>query len=507
MTGSSRMALGIAVVLIAGAIAFIELQKPQAKMQEDENVGLSIGKTAPDFQLETIDGKKVHLKDFRGRAVILNFWASWCPPCRVEMPEFQQAFDKNKDKLVVVGVNLQEARENAQAFVDKNRITFPILLDPKAEVKDLYGVFTQPVTYFIDKEGKIVDKKFGQLTGEEIDEKIGRLIGEGLSKANAGNEEIKTLPDGTKYIIHPDKFLSGGPPKDGIPSIDNPKFVSVKESEEWMEGNDLVLGIVHKGVARAYPFKILVYHEIVNDEIAGDPILITYCPLCQTGLAFERRVNGQAVEFGVSGKLYNSELLMYDRLTESYWPQSLGKAVYGKLTGTSLKKLPIDVARWKGWKEKNAEGQVLSRDTGFLRDYGRDPYGGYYDSRSVWFPLENEDKQNRLHPKERVIGIEANGKYKAYTLESIRKGKVINDAVGGKSIAIFYDPDLDFARAFESDGRSFRPENGKILDDKGNEFAADGKSGSMQLERLIAENAFWFAWYAFHPDTDLYKLS
>ena len=153
------------VVIIVLAIAVIELRKPKQNVAtKDKNIGISIGKTAPDFELESLDGKKVKLSDYRGKRVILNFWASWCPPCREEMPEFQRIYTENSEKLVIIGVNLQESRENAESFVKKLGITFPILLDPNAQIKDMYNVFTQPVTYFIDSNGKIIDKKFGPLT-------------------------------------------------------------------------------------------------------------------------------------------------------------------------------------------------------------------------------------------------------------------------------------------------------------------------------------------------------
>src|SRR3989338_5641489 len=220
------VSIGIITIIIA-AIAFIELNKPKGNViaSDYKNTGITIGKNAPDFELETLEGKRAKLSDYRGKKVILNFWASWCPPCREEMPEFQRIYSENQDKIVVLGVNLQESKENAELFVKKLGITFPILLDPNAQVKDMYNVFTQPVAYFIDSNGKIVDKKFGPLTNEEINVKIAKMNVKSTASASLESQEIKTLPDGTKYIIHPSKFLSGGPGKDGIPSIDNPKFI------------------------------------------------------------------------------------------------------------------------------------------------------------------------------------------------------------------------------------------------------------------------------------------
>ena len=156
------------------------------------------------------------------------------------------------------------------------------------------------------------------------------------------NPEIKVDEQGVKYIVHPNKLMKGGPPKDGIPSIDNPKYVTVSDADEWIQDNELVLAIIYKNIKRVYPFQILVWHEIVNDVIAGDPILITYCPLCGSGIAYERNIDGEAVEFGTTGMLYNSNLVMYDRKTDTYWTQIDGKAIIGELTGRELKEISID---------------------------------------------------------------------------------------------------------------------------------------------------------------------
>jgi len=471
--------ISIAIIaIVIASIAVIELRKPRQSpiLNDDKNVGISIGKTAPDFQLQSLEGKSVKLSDFRGKNIVLNFWASWCPPCREEMPEFQRIYTENSDSLVVIGVNLQESRESAEAFIKKLGITFPILLDPNAQVKDRYNVFTQPVTYFIDANGKIVDKKFGPLTTEEINEKIAKMNVKNTASASFENQEIKTLPDGTKYIIHPDKFLSGGPGKDGIPSIDNPKFTSAKDGD-WVPDEELGLGIVHKNEARFYPFRILVYHEIVNDFIQNDPVLVTYCPLCFTGIGFISEIDNEPVEFGVSGKLYNSELVMYDRKTDSYWPQSLGKAVLGPSTGKTIKKIPTDTVKWGDWKKVHPDTKVLSKDTGFLRSYdGSNPYGkkGDFTDINLQFPLENEDK--RIAAYEIVYGIEINGEFKAYKKSDLEKQIKIEDNFGGEKIIIEFDKDLKSAKAFKESG-----------------------------DQIVSETLFWFAWAAFHPETELYK--
>ncbi len=268
--------------------------------------------------------------------------------------------------------------------------------------------------------------------------------------------------------------MGGGPPRDGIPSIDNPKFVTLVEADQWIEDNELVLGITYKGVKRVYPLQIMVWHEIVNETIAGDSLLITYCPLCGSGIAFERVINGEAVEFGTSGKLYNSNLVMYDRKTETYWSQIDGRAIFGELTGMKLKMVRIDTVTWKEWKTAHPDSEVLSQDTGFSRQYGRDPYGGYYEDDFILFPVENED--DRIHPKTVVFGVEIDGAFTAYKEDDLKEFKVIDDTVGGVKIRI-------------------------EREDAGTIMVTNLDTGA----EIIAERRFWFAWYAFHPETGLYS--
>ena len=285
--------------------------------------------------------------------------------------------------------------------------------------------------------------------------------------------EIKTTPSGEKYIVDPKKIVGGGPPKDGIPSIDNPQFVSLNEADQWIEDNELVLAIIYKGVTRVYPLQIMVWHEIVNDIIAGDPILITYCPLCGSGIAYERQINGQEVEFGTSGKLYNSNLVMYDRKTDSYWSQIDGLAIVGELTGTKLTPVSIDTVVWRDWKNEHPDSEVLSQETGFSRAYGRDPYGSYYEDSFLFFPVENED--DRIHPKTVIFGVKVNGIYKAYKEDDLKQLKTIEDTVGGVEIKV-------------------ERENSGIV------RVTNLETG----EEIVKERDFWFAWYAFHPETELY---
>ncbi len=175
----------------------------------------------------------------------------------------------------------------------------------------------------------------------------------------------------------------GGPPKDGIPAIDHPKFMEASKSR--IKNNSRVLGVFHNGMAKAYPISILNYHEIVNDFFDGDPVVITYCPLCGSGIAFDAKIRDEANTFGVSGLLYNSDVLLYDRQTESLWSQLMSKSISGPMVGEVLSMLPTDNTTWEKWNEKYPNSPVLSYDTGFNRDYDKNPYPNYESSTSVFF--------------------------------------------------------------------------------------------------------------------------
>ncbi|MFQ5509770.1 MAG: DUF3179 domain-containing protein [Leptospirillia bacterium] len=263
-------------------------------------------------------------------------------------------------------------------------------------------------------------------------------------------------------------ILSGGPPRDGIPAIDRPRFVPAGKAG-FLAPTDRVLGLEVGGEARVYPIAILNWHEIVNDQVAGRPVVITFCPLCGTGMAFDANVVGRRRVFGVSGLLYNSDVLLYDRESESLWSQILGSAVSGPLKGERLVPLPLAHTTWGDWRARHPNTMVLSTDTGYDRDYRRNPYAGYEASRSVYFPVTGESR--RYHPKERVVGLVIDEKAKAYPFSELdRAGGRITDTVAGHRLTVRFDGDHGTARVLE-DGR--------------------------EIPSVIA---FWFAWYAFHPD-------
>jgi hypothetical protein len=291
------------------------------------------------------------------------------------------------------------------------------------------------------------------------------------------NKSSRTIleTDDVMHSIPLSEILSGGPGKDGIPSIDDPKFVSTKEADKYLESDAVGLGLSLNGVERFYPYQVLVWHEIVNDTIKNDRVLVTYCPLCATGIVFDPKVNEVSQEFGVSGKLWQSNLLMYNRTAieedESLWSQVLGEAVLGVSTGQKLKILPADTVQYGAWKKAHPDTDVLSRETGAIRDYGRDPYGGYYTDESVSFGATFSD--DRLHPKAFVLGIEIDGKYKAYEREALKVGTT-KDIFAGQSIEIQ------------------KNESGVV------EITADN-------EHIPHVDGFWFSWLAVHPETELLK--
>ena len=228
------------------------------------------------------------------------------------------------------------------------------------------------------------------------------LSGKGLaadeSPPSGVQREFST--DFTKYSVTFDEILSGGPPKDGIPALDEPKFISVQEADEWLKPVEPVILFTHGEEVRAYPLQILMWHEIVNDVVAGTPVVVTFCPLCNTAIAFERTVAGQVLDFGTTGRLRHSNLIMYDRQTESWWQQATGEAIIGEFTGQQLQLLPVMIVSWKEFQAAYPDGKVLSRDTGYNRQYGQNPYVGYDDINNSPFLFKGKT-DGRLLPMAR----------------------------------------------------------------------------------------------------------
>ncbi len=275
-------------------------------------------------------------------------------------------------------------------------------------------------------------------------------------------------------IIPLNEIRSGGPPKDGIPALTNPRTLAAKDAA-YLKAGDRVVGVVVGASSRAYPLKILNHHEIVNDELGGVPFAVTYCPLCDSVVVFDRRTENGLREFGVSGLLYNSNVLMYDRRDkpESLWSQVAAQGVSGPGARTLLKTLPVELTTWQDWQTRHGDTTVLSDQTGHARNYRVNPYRAYFASRNLMFPVK--PLSNRLPIKSRVLGVWSDGKARAYPLAAFRaEVEGLEQELDGKRFRLAYDAKHKTLRVL------------------------DAQQGVQWMY------SFWFAWHAFRPGTDVY---
>jgi len=273
----------------------------------------------------------------------------------------------------------------------------------------------------------------------------------------------------TKKSVALSDLRQGCPARDCIPSIDSPKYLSVEDATQVAD-DDLVITLSYKGEYRAYPSRILDHHEIVNDTVGGDPLAITWCPLCGSAVGFGRTVAGTSTEFGVSGVLYNSDLVLYDRATETLWDQIEAKGIVGTMTDERLELVPVSMSRWGKWRDRHPDTLVLSTETGFAYDYTEDRFADYRDSTRLFMPVSATDE--RVHAKTVVFGFDLASGAVAYA-ESV----------------------------LEADGSYRHDLNGEqteiTLHDDGSVTMLRGD------QTLYPTRLFWFAWYTFHPGTDL----
>ncbi len=339
----------------------------------------------------------------------------------------------------------------------------------------------------------------------------------------------------TNFCLHNvpyNEISSGGPPRDGIPPIDSPRFENIDSANTWIEDVEPVIILEVNDEVRAYPLQILIWHEIVNDEIDGQPVVVTFCPLCNTALVFARPIiDGELLTFGTSGNLRISDLVMWDRQTETWWQQFNGEAIVGDLTGTKLEFLPSAIISWADFKSKHPDGQVLSIETGFPRSYGRNPYSGYDNINSYPFAYTG-DLNDRLPPMARVLGILLeDGEGSAYSFDLLKENLVLNEILGDTHVTIFWKAGT--ASAVDSntisDGKDVGT-TGVFLSTVGDQvltFTAkdngsfeDQETGSAwdilgeaitnplagpRLVSLPHHDTFWFAWAAFVADGTLTK--
>ena len=303
-------------------------------------------------------------------------------------------------------------------------------------------------------------------------------------------------------------IFSGGVPKDGIPPIEAPVYLNIEEGSKYMDDDDIVF-ILESPPPKIIPQKILVWHEIINDRIANKNVAITYCPLTSSVIGYYPPNN---TTLGVSGKLVNSNLIIYDRETESLWPQIMGRAVLGDRKGEKLSDFPLVWSTWKRAAKKYPYGRVLSKDTGSIRNYERDPYGdysssdSYYNRGGAFFPLMSSS--SLLSPKTMVRGLVGEKSIAAVPWDLIKRKKVLNVTHGDIKAVLFYDHELDtvraFSREFSGGELEFYNKDGKIRDRKTNRiWNFRGESGVHSLTPYEGMDAFWFAWHAFYPHSEV----
>lgn len=318
------------------------------------------------------------------------------------------------------------------------------------------------------------------------------------------------------WMIPESEVFDGGPGKDGIPSVDNPNFTTA-EAVNFISPDDLVVAINYNGETRAYPHPILDWHEIVNDKIGDISLALTYCPLTGTGIGWDRNINGIETTFGVSGLLYNANLLPYDRATDSYWSQMRHDCVKGDLVGTRINTYHVVEMAFRTFQEMYPQGSVLNTNTGFNRSYGQYPYGSYRTSDQLIFPVQEED--NRLHRKERVLGIIIENKVQAYTFETFPGSNItlVENQVDGTDLVVVGSTTKNFMTAYNrqlADGTilSFEAVQNQLpvvmKDNEGTEWdafgvAINGPRAGTSLAAPLNYIGYWFAWSTFNQELDL----
>jgi len=331
-----------------------------------------------------------------------------------------------------------------------------------------------------------------------------------------------------KHSIDYNELLSGGPKRDGIPPIDNPKFVSTSKAKSFLKDDEPLIFVSINNEKKAYPLSILIWHEIVNDSLGNEKILVTFCPLCNASIVFSRMIDGIEHDFGTSGLLRKSDLVMYDRQSESLWQQFTAEAIVGDYLGKELKTISSSIVSFKDIYMHHKNTKILSQDTGFTRSYGKNPYIGYDNISSSPFLLQ-ESIDDRMLPMRRVATVSINKKDKAYSYKILKNKKVINDSFENKDLVLFYKNNVLSALDKSEIRTSKRVGSASIFEAKVNgeklEFyydkgfydkktkslwnifglALDGKLKGTQLKKITFGSHFWFAWVVFKPNTVIYK--
>ena len=367
-----------------------------------------------------------------------------------------------------------------------------------------------------------------------LDDAVGKDLRPGFSPTDVTPEEedqakaFKALGWRTDFTMRTVSLTEFRPAqtRDGIPSIDNPVYISQSEAGEWLQDQEPVLALEIDGDVRAYPLQILLFHEIVNDVVGDTPVAVTYCPLCNSAIVFDRRVGERVLDFGVSGTLRFSDLVMYDRQTDSWWQQLTGEALVGELAGAQLDFIPAPIVSYEEFRRAHPEGVVLSRETGFQRPYGYNPYTGY-DTGRPWLAEAYRDR--RLPAMERVVALGAGEDAVAVPFSYLLIHRIATVELAGEDVVVFHQPGAASAmdRAIIAEGRdvgsanAFRPvvdgrrltftatDEGFVDEETGSTWdlfgqAIDGPLEGSRLEPVVSGAHFWFAWSSFQPDTKVH---
>jgi thiol-disulfide isomerase/thioredoxin len=519
--GLLAVAVAVAAVALAGSLA-LRSSAPAATVVEGS---ARVGQPAPRVELPdlTASSRQVRLADLRGRPAVVNFWASWCPFCVAEMPAFERVNRRLGQRVAFLGVDQRDRREPALALATRTGVSYRLAFDPSGRSFDAFGGLGMPTTVLLRADGAVAKIVTGLLDEQALGRTLHDDLGVTVNTAVGG--AVAPAP-----LVYPARIVSGGPPPDGIPPLDHPRFQAAG-SVGWLAPAEPVAAVQVGGQAKAYPLQILAWHEIVNDTVGGLPVAVSYCPLCNTAITWRRPLaDGAVTTFGTSGKLYQSNLVMHDRATGSLWPQALGQAVIGPLTGQRLARVPTQIVSWAAFRTSFPRGQVLSRDTGFRRPYGHSPYVGY-DAKGATPFLFDGKVDPRLGATERVLGLTVGGRHLAvpYPRLATRAQHGVSmadlDLAGAPLLVVWRagttsaldresiagSRDVGAAAAFSRrlGGRvlSFTVGAGRVRDEQTGSVwdqfgrATAGPLAGSRLTPAEATDSFWFDWAAFHPDT------
>jgi len=345
-----------------------------------------------------------------------------------------------------------------------------------------------------------------------------------LQAADILSEKEFPLTDFSKHTVALDEIYSAGPPRDGIKSIDDPKFISIQLAETILDAREPVVVVSINGTAKAYPLRILLYHEIINDELNGEAIFVTHCPLCNTAIVFSRNVAGQVLEFGTTGRVRDSNLIMYDRETETWWQQFTGDAIVGKYAGTLLQNIPSQIVSFAEFSQTYTQGLVLSQKTGFRRYYGKTPFPGYDDPNGDPFLFKGKIDP-RVPPLERVLALASESSSVVYPFTYLAEHPLINTAFESTKVLIISQASMvstvdkkilkdsktmltaaAFDRTLGGKELVFEFKQGRIMDKQTlsvwNIFgeAIAGKLKGKKLKQVDKNVHFAFAWLAFYKN-------